>query len=250
MKQFYLSAWLVAALCVSPLSARPPADIVLVPPVIILPQADAEPLAVIDGPTVTPAGELVEFDAGGSTGSGYDWIVSGPSNTEGRWSVYEGGRILVFASPENGDYRITLSVALDGKSDLVEIVLRNGTESDDEDSDVDPPLLVDKWQVVIIYESNRLDNMTPDQQSIIKSLAFREQLSEAGHRIIPGGIWDRDTPDSAGGIPEVLAPYNSACGDEALPRICLSPMTGGKIRTFALPASTEAVMTLLEGVKP
>ena len=121
-----------------------------------------EPLAVIVGPTSTPAGELVEFDAGESTGAGYDWLVTGPSNCDGRWKVYEGGQILIFASPEPGEYRIVLSVALDNLSDLTAIVLQNGTGPDPPVPPVppDPPVSplsakVTKWVIETVPVASR-----------------------------------------------------------------------------------------------
>jgi len=209
---------------------------------------ETRPLAVIAGPTSTPAGELVEFDAGGSTGAGYDWAVSGSHNTTGRWKVYETGRILVFASPEPGNYLITLSVAVDGQSHLTQMVLHNGVSPDpDPDPDIDPG---GKWQVAIVYETNQLDNLPADQQSIIKSLTFRKRIADAGHRIVPGGVWDKDAPDRTGSTPKLLAPYLAACKNEDLPRLCISPVDGGTIRTFALPANSDAVMAILEGARP
>ena len=99
----------------------------------------AAPLAVIDGPTKTAAGEQVIFDAGGSTGTGYFWIVSSEQKTEGRWHTWEDNRFLSFSSPQPGTYRFTLSVALDNQSHAVEHVLQNGTVPDDEDPDGDDP---------------------------------------------------------------------------------------------------------------
>ncbi len=201
-------------------------------------------LAVIDGPAETIAGQLVVFDAGGSTGTGYDWLVLADKNTDGLWRVFENGQFLAFASPISGTYRIVLSVAVDSQSDVVEAVLQNGMPGPD------PPFPPgQKWQVVIVYESADLDNLSSEQQSIIKSLTFREQVVAAGHKILPGGIIDQGAVDSEGKAPETVAPYLAACKGKALPRLCISAMTGGEVQTFPLMADEVAVLNFLNGAK-
>ena len=154
---------------------------------------------------------------------------------------------IVFHATLPGKYLLAVATTdAEGTLQTAEAVLVVGG-----DPEPDPPVPPDgKWQVVIVYESNQLDNLPPDQQSIIKSLTFRDRLSKAGHQLFPGGIWDKDAPNSAGTIPELMAPYLRACKDDDLPRLCISPKDGGTIRTFALPKDTDAVMTLLGGAKP
>ncbi len=117
---------------------------------------------------------------------------------------------------------------------------------DDDDPD-DPPLPGKKWQVVIVHESDRLDNLPPDQQSLIKGLAFRERLKAAGHTIPVGGVIDIGAPNPQGGVPEAQAAFLSACKGKTLPRLCLGPLEGGTIRTFPLPENEPAVFALLGG---
>ncbi len=219
-----------------------------------IPDPPTVPLAVICGPTETPAGELCVFDASGSTGAGYDWNVSGDRNTAGRWEIVDDGRRLVFASPELGKYKISLSVAIGGQSDLVEWILHNGKKpdpDDDDPDDEDPPLPPDnKWQIVIVYESSTLGKLSPEQQSIIKSLTFRQRLAAAGHIILEGGIFDKDGINRDGKTPERIAPFYAAVRNTKLPVLCIAPVASGPVKVFPLPADEDAVLKLLGGEKP
>jgi len=212
-----------------------------------------DPRAIIDGPTKTPVDTLVQFDAGGSTGGGYAWHISGPEG--GRWLTHDGHRRLAFASPVPGIYRITLAVAADNRAAIAQVILHNGTppDPDDEDPDdedpVDPPKPDAKWQVVIVYESNDLDNMPAGQVAVIKGLAFREKLAAAGHTILHGGITDQHVTNAEGETPAALSPFLAACKGKPLPRICVSPIAGGPVQTFALPANEADTLALLQGVK-
>ncbi len=218
------------------------------------PVAADVPLAVICGPASTPVGELCVFDASGSTGAGYDWNVSADRNTDGRWEIVDDGQRLVFASPEPGKYKISLSVAIDGQSDLVEWILGNGKEpgpDPDPDPGPDPPLPPDnKWQIVIVYESSTLGKLSPEQQSVIKSLTFRKRLAKAGHLILPGGIFDKDGIDRNNQVPKGLAPFVAAVRDTKLPVLCIAPVASGPVKVFPLPADEDAVIELLGGEKP
>jgi len=218
-----------------------------VPPAAVPPAADLAAMAVIDGPTESVAGQLVVFDAASSTGTGYDWLVSADVNTDGLWQVFEDGRYLAFASPIPGKYRIVLSVAVEGQSNVVELTFQNGEPGPPPDPPPFPP--GQKWQVVIVYESAQLDNYSPEQQSIIKSLTFREQVTAAGHKILSGGIIDQGAPSRTGEPPKSLAPYLAAAKSKSLPRLCISAMTGGTVQTFPLMADEAAVLNFLNGVK-
>ena len=215
------------------------------------------PQAIITGPTSTAAGELVVFDAGESTGGGYDWEVLADKTTKGRFRAFEDGQFLAFASPDPGVYKIVLSVAKDNKSTIAVLVLVNGKYippdpdvDPDIDPDIDPPN--NKWQIAIIYERGELDNYTPEQQSIIKSLTFRKSLTDAGHIIVPGGIVDQHVKGRDGKVPKSLAPYLAACGDDKLPRICISSKTVEEVpRSFYIPvdADDESILELLKGAE-
>ena len=85
-----------------------------------------------------------------------------------------------------------------------------------------------------------------------KSLTFRKALTDAGHIIVPGGIVDQHVKGRDGKVPKSLAPYLAACGDDKLPRICISSKTVEEVpRSFYIPvdADDESILELLKGVK-
>lgn len=213
------------------------------------------PLAVIDGPTESIAGILLEFDAIDSTGVGFAWSVTGPKNCDGLWNVYDKdgvkNRIMAFASPYPGKYIITLATAMGDEPAIAQVTLHNGKQPDPDPDPDDPPLPPDnKWQIVIVYESSTLGKLSPEQQSVIKSLTFRKRLAEAGHVILSGGIFDKDGIDRNNQVPESLAPFVAAVRDTKLPVLCIAPVASGTVQVFPLPADEDAVLKLLGGEKP
>jgi len=104
---------------------------------------------------------------------------------------------------------------------------------------------VKRWQVVIVHERSSLDNLPRSQQVMLSGLGFRELLKKAGHHLVAGGIVDKDIKDKDRNVPPALVPYLYAAAGKALPRLCISPVEGGKVREFPLPADAAAVLNLL-----
>lgn len=109
-----------------------------------------------------------------------------------------------------------------------------------------PPPPVKHWQVVIVYETNDLDNYSRGQQVLIGSLVFRENLAAAGHVLVAGGVVDQDVEDEAGNVPQGLAPYLQPAKGKQLPRLCIAAEVGAEVLDFLLPETEAAVFDLLE----
>ncbi len=189
-------------------------------------------------------------------GEHYVWWVDGPRGLEVWKPITADKSEITFTGPP-GKYRIFLAVVpAEGEptqADALMTIVEGDVDPDPDpdptpDPDVDPPG-PSQWQVVIVYESNDLDNYPAAQQAIIKSLVFRKRLAEAGHQLLPGGVTDQHVVDRNRRVPERLAPYLNACKGDPLPRICISPIDAGPVQDFDLPADGDAVLALLKGAK-
>ena len=151
--------------------------------------------------------------------------------------------VLYIKGRTKGNFVILLDVNIPGRYELVkkEISIGGGPEPPPDPIDP-PPLPGSKWRVGIVYESSEIDNLSKEQQQIINSLKFRSMLRSKGHVLVPGGIVDKDKKGELTG--ELEAFLADSKGKE-LPRICLIPIDGGKVRGFDLPSSVDGVFELL-----
>lgn len=70
--------------------------------------------ATVSGPEEAPAGTLVELRASSEVGAAFTWITA----SDTKYAEYDGGKVLVFASPNPGRYEfalITVVVTADNK---------------------------------------------------------------------------------------------------------------------------------------
>ena len=222
----------------------------------------AQPVALIVGHNTAVPGELVMLKTTGSQGGVlYRWDSFPNSTPHFFWPVllptgvgpdgqltYENAAI--FSSLNQGRFAIILAVAESNQPALCvhEIAVGNdpGPNPPDPPDPPDPPPPDQKWQVVIVYEMNDLDNLPGSQQAIISGLVFRKALADAGHALVPGGIVDQHIKDKDGKVPTPLVAYLEACEGDPLPRICIAPFSGGDVRDYPLPITEAGVLELLE----
>lgn len=157
----------------------------------------------------------------------------------------ETGRFRLFHGTESGQRTFVVQVPSDGQ-DEIEIVQFQYGEGIGPDP-LPPPPPGDKYQIVIVYESNERENLPSGQQVILSSLTFREELKKAGHKLVEGGIVDQHIKDAGGKVHATLAPFFNACKGKKLPRLCLAPLKGGTIVTYPLPADEVGVFKILGG---
>jgi len=147
-----------------------------------------------------------------------------------------------------GAFALILDVNMPGAFEIVIHELTIGGEPDPPDPPIppDPPVPGAKYNVVILYETDQLDDMPASQLLILNSLQFREKLQAAGHKLL--AVLDRDAKGNDGKNPPTsLAAYFGVCDGDDMPRIVITPLDGqGKPKDFNLPLTEAKVFELLE----
>lgn len=206
------------------------------------------PEAVIDGPEEAKPGMLVVLDAQKSIGSGYRWLAIYGTNklSEDFWSIDSSGTKMYFAVPVTPDasYLFVLSVAKADQSAVVHHVVKVGEPGPDPDPDPNP-IPVQGLHVLVVYESEDLDDMPHGQASVFTSKPVRDYLDSHCVKVGTDPQWhfldkDADTKDLA---EDWQAVFKRAEGKE-LPWIIVASEKAnfeGK-----LPENAEKVLELLK----
>lgn len=102
----------------------------------------------------------------------------------------------------------------------------------------DPPGPNKEYQVLIILESDDLDNLEPGQKAIVAALTVREELRKKGHVFL--GVVDKNTV-----LPKELAQWGEAAKGKPLPALLYAPKAGGEIKVVGLPETVEELWKAL-----
>jgi hypothetical protein len=94
---------------------------------------------------------------------------------------------------------------------------------------------------LLLYDQDQLDNLLPDQRSLLTSLVYRQKLVAAGHRVL--GVFAAQSINPAN-VSRFKA-FFDAVKDDPLPRIAIAKLDGGKVADFALPANIVDLEKLL-----
>lgn len=105
-----------------------------------------------------------------------------------------------------------------------------------------PPPPNNRWQIVMFYDGNQLDNYPPSQQSLLRSLELRNRLEAAGHKVVR--IVEYGSLGS--GFPAKLEPFVRAVVNKPMPQLAVAPLKGGQVQTRPLPTDYDALIKLLE----
>ena len=217
------------------------------------PPPSAGPEAVIEQyPKDARPGTLVVLDAAKSVGSGYRWLPLYGANplSEDFYAVDTDGQKLYFAVPvkPNTVYVFVLSVAQADQSALQHHLVMVGEPGPNPDPDPDPnpdPIPVTGLHVLVVYESEDLDNITPWQAAIFTSKPVRDYLNSHCVNTDGGPQWrfldkDVDVKDMTADWQAVFA---RAKGKE-LPWIIVA--SEKKSFEGKLPADATATLALLK----
>lgn len=128
--------------------------------------AVAQVTAVVTGPKDSLPGDLVVLDASGSTASAFRWVLLGSKKT---YLTFDGGKRLVFASGQPGEYTFILVTAGQGQGGALEVATAEHVVAiggpvvvpapkpvpTPEPKPVDPPEVPRKLRAVLFYEKSR-----------------------------------------------------------------------------------------------
>jgi hypothetical protein len=199
------------------------------------------------GPERVPIGRMVELTAEHVIPAQGEWICLPPTDN---LRVDSSGRLAYFSAERNGTYHIAI-VRHDPASGQQKtlaywpVIVGEGEDPPEPPDPPDPPLPPpgSKYRVAVIFEKDDLDEMPPSQAILLSSLAFRERMESAGHKVV--ALVDQHIQGPKGERPSELVKYLDAIEGDTLPRICLEPIGGGDVVDFPLPVDEDAVFELL-----
>jgi hypothetical protein len=176
------------------------------------------------------------------------WRVTGPGQADK--AVGGGGLTCTWTAPP-GTYRVEVAcLVIDwdartwSQTEASTEVVIAASDPPQPPSPIDPPAPGGKWQLLLLQRSSQLDNLSDGQQTILAGRKFREQLAQAGHRLL--GVYD---PAAAPDAPAEFAPWFAAGKSAELPAVLYSPLGGGAIRVARLPADGPSLLEFLSCAK-
>lgn len=104
-----------------------------------------------------------------------------------------------------------------------------------------PPVPGGPYQILLIYDTEQLDNLPADQRAILTSLVYRQKLVSAGHRVL--GVFAAQTINPANA--SKFKVFFDSVKDDPLPRLAIARLDGGKVADFPLPANMADLEKLL-----
>jgi len=99
------------------------------------------------------------------------------------------------------------------------------------------------WKIVLFYDSTTLDDMTRDQQAIMRGEAIKATLKQKGHNLLQRV---EGYPTS---YPPELREFIQAVTGKSLPRVALQSVNGGAVLDYPLPTTVEGFLNSLKDPK-
>jgi hypothetical protein len=107
--------------------------------------------------------------------------------------------------------------------------------------DPDPPP-DGKWKIVLFYDASTLDDMTRDQQAIMRGESVKADLKKRGHELVQR-IEGHPTR-----YPSALREFVQAVRGRSLPQVAVQSKDGGAVYAFPLPETYAAFVAALDEV--
>jgi len=106
-----------------------------------------------------------------------------------------------------------------------------------------PPPPVASWKIVLFYDSTTLDDMTRDQQAIMRGEAIKATLKQKGHNLL------QRVEGHPTSYPPELREFIQAVAGKSLPRVALQSVNGGAVLDYPLPTTVEGFLNSLKDPK-
>lgn len=101
------------------------------------------------------------------------------------------------------------------------------------------PEPVGPWKIVLFYDEATLDDMTRDQQAIMRGEAVKSILEARGHKLLQRVEGHPSNP------PAAIREFVEAVLGKSLPRVALQSFDGGVVLDYALPETLEGFLNSL-----
>jgi hypothetical protein len=100
-----------------------------------------------------------------------------------------------------------------------------------------------QWRIVLFYDSATLDDMTRDQQAILRGEAVKAALKKEGHELL------QRVEGHPTSYPSEIRDFVEAVRGKSLPRVALQSPDGGSVFHYPLPATWEGFLDALNKVE-
>lgn len=145
--------------------------------------AFAQTTAVITGPKQGEPGDLIVLDASGSNGQAFRWVLVG---TKKVFLPIDGGKRIVFAVGQPGEYTFVLVVGGQGQGGALEVASAEWTITVGNPVPPTPPTPPEPpspfpmagLRVMVLEETADRRSLPPQQLSILDSTLIRDYLKE------------------------------------------------------------------------
>ena len=200
--------------------------------------------AVAFGQTITvkpDGGRLLGYAGAPEAGR---WVVFAAGFLEVKPEIISDGKAIVWQGPA-GEYAVVF-FGSDSSEPVVQKVVLGGGVPDPfppgpKPPEPKPPVPGGPYQILLLYDTEQLDNLPPEQRDLLTSLVYRQKLVAAGHRVL--GVFAAQTINPANA--SKFKVFFDAVKDDPLPRIAIARLEGGKVADFALPANMADLEKLL-----
>jgi hypothetical protein len=93
---------------------------------------------------------------------------------------------------------------------------------------------------VIFYDAATLDNLTREQQSVLRGEWVKGELSDKGHKLL------QRVEGYPSSYPPAISQFVKAVTGHPLPRVAIQSTEGGTVLHFPLPASWQGLLNTLD----